>query len=166
MPLSRVDSALRVVKPPPADIYRAHVDPNALVRWLPPTGMKGRIETFDPGDGREYRIVLTYVDASQSATGKTTRDADVVHGRFLELVPDRRIVQSVRFESADPNFAGEMKLTWKLNQAPEGTTVVITAENVPDGITRADHEAGFAATLDNPAAFVEGRSDGPISTRT
>jgi uncharacterized protein YndB with AHSA1/START domain len=166
MQLGRVDSASRVIKAPPADIYRAYVDPNALVRWLPPTGMKGRIETFDPRDGGEYRLVLTYVDANQSATGKTTRDADVVHGRFLELVPDRRIVQSVRFESADPSFAGEMKLTWNLNPAPEGTTVVIIAENVPDGIMRADHEAGFAATLDNLAAFVEGRSDGPISTRT
>jgi hypothetical protein len=40
---------------------------------------------------------------------------------------------------------------------------VITAENVPDGITRADHEAGFAATLDNLAAFVEGSSAGPGS---
>jgi uncharacterized protein YndB with AHSA1/START domain len=121
--------------------------------------MRGRIEMFDPRDGGEYRIILTYVeDADRSAAGKTTRDADVVHGRFLELVPDRKIVQSVRFESADPRFAGEMKLTWQLNPVPEGTNVVITAENVPDGITRADHEAGFAATLDNLAAFVEGSS--------
>ena len=84
MPLSRVDSASRVIKAPPAYIYRAYVDPNALVRWLPPTGMEGRIETFDPRAGGKYRIVLTYVHAYQSATGKTTRDADVVHGRFLD----------------------------------------------------------------------------------
>jgi uncharacterized protein YndB with AHSA1/START domain len=154
---SRVDSASRVISATPADIYRAYVDPDALVRWLPPTGMKGRIETFDPRVDGEYRIVLTYVDANPSATGKTSRDADVVRGRFLELVPDRRIVQSVRFESEDPRFAGEMKLTWHLNPAAEGTTVVVTAENVPEGITRADHEAGFAATLDNLAAFLEKR---------
>ena len=41
-------------------------------------------------------------------------------------------------ESGDPRFAGEMKLTWKLNPAPEGVPVVIIAENVPDGITRDD----------------------------
>jgi hypothetical protein len=35
-----------------------------------------------------------------------------------------------------------------------------------DSASRVVNEAGFAATLDNPAAFVEGRSDGPISTRT
>lgn len=101
---------------------------------------------------------------SRVDSGKTTRDADVVHGRFLELVPDRRIVQSVRFESTDLRFAGEMKVTWTLNPAPERTTVVILAHDVPDGITRVDHEAGFAATLDNLAAFVEGRSDGARCT--
>jgi uncharacterized protein YndB with AHSA1/START domain len=160
---SRVDSASRVIKAPPTHIYRAYIDPSALARWLPPKGMTGRIELFDPREGGEYRIVLTYVDADRSAPGKTTREADVVHGRFLELVPDRKIVQSVRFESADPRFAGEMKLTWQLNPVLEGTSVVITAENVPDGITRADHEAGFAATLDNLAAFVEASSAGPGS---
>jgi uncharacterized protein YndB with AHSA1/START domain len=158
MALRRVDSASRVINAPPTEIYRACMDPNALVRWLPPMGMKGRIEAFDPRDGGEYRIVLTYLDANPSTTGKTTRDADVVHGRFLELVPDRRIVQSVQFESADARFAGEMKLTWALDPAPEGTTVVVTAENVPEGITPGDHEAGFAATLDNLAAFIEARS--------
>jgi uncharacterized protein YndB with AHSA1/START domain len=157
MPSRRTDSASRVIKASPAAIYRAYVDPDALVRWLPPTGMKGRVETFDPRDGGEYRIVLNYVEASPSARGKTTHEADVVYGRFLELVPFRRIVQSVRFESEDPKLTGEMRLTWKLAPAPEGTTVVITAENVPEGITQADHETGFAATLDNLAAFVEGR---------
>jgi uncharacterized protein YndB with AHSA1/START domain len=160
MGLRRIDSASRVITASPAEIYRAYIDPTALVRWLPPTGMRGRIQTFDPRDGGEYRIVLTYVDANQSTTGKTTRDSDVVHGRFLELVPDRKIVQSVQFESDAPGFAGEMTLTWQLNPVPEGTNVMIAAENVPDGISRADHEAGFAATLANLAAFVERRSGG------
>jgi uncharacterized protein YndB with AHSA1/START domain len=166
MPLSRVDSASRVIEASAADIYRAYVDPNALLQWLPPAAMTGRIETFDPRERGEHRIVLTYAGANQAAAGKTTRGADVVHGRFLELVPDRRIVQSVCFESVDPRFAGEMNLTWQLNQAPEGTMVVITAENVPDGIAGADHEAGFAATLDNLAAFVDGPSGGPGGRRT
>lgn len=46
---------------------------------------------------------------------------------------------------------------YSLSPVSEGTRVDITAENVPIGITRADHEAGFAATLDNLAAFVEER---------
>jgi uncharacterized protein YndB with AHSA1/START domain len=118
--------------------------------------MNGRIEIFDPRAGGEYRIVLTYDDGAQSSQGKTTEDADVVHGRFLELVPNQKIVQSVQFDSHDPRFAGEMVMTWLLTPAPEGTTVQITAENVPVGISPAEHAAGIAATLANLAAFVEG----------
>lgn len=95
-------------------------------------------------------------DGAQSSQGKTTEDADVVHGRFLELVPNQKIVQSVQFDSDDPRFAGEMVMTWLLTPAPEGTTVRITAENVPVGISPADHAAGITATLANLAAFVEG----------
>jgi hypothetical protein len=64
----------------------------------------------------------------------------------------------VQFESEDPRFAGEMIMTWLFMPAPEGTMVHITAENVPEGISPADHAAGFAATLANLAAFVERRS--------
>jgi uncharacterized protein YndB with AHSA1/START domain len=155
MPANRIDSASRVIKAEPAAIYGAFIDPAALVQWLPPHGMTGRIEIFEARVGAEYRIVLTYDRRNESTRGKTTDDADVVRGRFLELVPDARIVQSVVFESSDPRFAGEMTMTWLLQPAADGTRVAITAENVPEGISPADHQAGFAATLDKLAAFVE-----------
>ena len=80
--------------------------------------MNGRIEIFDPRAGGEYRIVLTYDDGAQSSQGKTTEDADVVHGPLLELVPNQKIVQSVQFDSDDPRFAGEMVMTWLLTLHP------------------------------------------------
>ncbi len=33
--------------------------------------------------------------------------------------------------------------------------VTVTAENVPNGISRADHDAGLRSSLDNLAGFVE-----------
>jgi uncharacterized protein YndB with AHSA1/START domain len=153
---SRIDSESRLIRANAAAIYNAYINPADLVRWLPPKGMNGRIDIFDPHPGGEYRIVLTYDPGAQSSQGKTTEDADVVHGRFLELVPNQKIVQSVQFDSDDPRFAGEMVMTWLLTPAPEGTTVQITAENVPVGISPADHAAGITATLANLAAFVEG----------
>ena len=155
MSASRVDAASRVIRAEPSAIYGAFVDPAALVQWLPPHGMTGRIEIFEPRVGGEYRIVLTYDRRDESTRGKTTADADVVRGRFLELVSDERIVQSVVFESPDPRFAGDMTMTWRLERAADGTRVAITAENVPEGIAPADHQAGFAATLEKLAAFVE-----------
>jgi Activator of Hsp90 ATPase homolog 1-like protein len=64
-------------------------------------------------------------------------------------------VQLVEFESDDPAFSGEMKMTWTFTAVPEGTEVSILAENVPEGIRPEDHEAGFRSTLDNLAAFTE-----------
>jgi ketosteroid isomerase-like protein/uncharacterized protein YndB with AHSA1/START domain len=138
-----------------AVVYQAYIDPSSLVQWLPPKGMKGRIEVFDARSGGDYRIVLTYDNSERGGRGKATDDTDVVHGRFLELVPNRRIVQSVCFESPDPRFAGEMRMTWRLEPGPRGTTVLIVAENVPEGVAPADHIAGFTATLENLASFVE-----------
>ena len=132
------------------------MDPKSLVAWLPPKGMIARVDVFEPRQGGTYRIVLMHDEADRSAPGKTSEHSDVVRGRFLELVPNKRIVQSVTFESEDPAFAGEMQMTWTLTEVPGGTDVAIRGENVPAGIRPEDHEQGFRSTLENLAAFIEG----------
>jgi uncharacterized protein YndB with AHSA1/START domain/transcriptional regulator with XRE-family HTH domain len=156
-PGRRVDTASRVIQASPLRLYQAFVDPDALVSWLPPKGMKARIDVFEPRQGGLYRMILAYEVPDHSAPGKTSEHADVVRGKFLELSPNERIVQLVEFESADPAFGGEMKMTWTLTVVPGGTEVSIRAENVPEGIRREDHEAGFRSTLENLAIFAEAR---------
>jgi uncharacterized protein YndB with AHSA1/START domain len=151
----RIDSASRVIKASPRTIYQAFLDPEALVSWLPPAGMSGHIYEFDARDGGAYRMSLTYVGTEHSTLGKTSEHADVFQGRFLELVPDERIVQLVEFESDDPMFAGAMTMTWTLSAVPEGTDVTIICKNVPEGIRQDDHDAGMRSTLENLAAFTE-----------
>ena len=151
----RVDSASRLIKAAPRRIYQAYLDPHALSAWLPPAGMTARIDAFEPRAGGAYRMALTYDQPDHAAPGKTSQHADVVRGRFLELVPDERIVQLVEFESKDPAFAGEMEMTWLLTAVPGGTHVAILCENVPEGIRHEDHEAGLRSTLENLAAFTE-----------
>jgi uncharacterized protein YndB with AHSA1/START domain len=151
----RVDSASRFIRASPHTLYRAYMDPEALVSWLPPTGMKGRIDAFDPREGGNYRMALIYEQPDHSAPGKTSEHADIVRGRFLELIADQRIVQQVEFESDDPAFAGTMKMTWTLTAVPGGTEVAIICEDVPAGIRQEDHAAGMNSTLENLAAFVE-----------
>jgi len=97
----RIDSASRVIRASPRVIYQAYMDPEAPVRWLPPKGMRGRIEAFNPREGGTYRMMLTYDQPDHSAPGKTSEHSDIVRGRFLELVADARIVQLVEFESED-----------------------------------------------------------------
>jgi uncharacterized protein YndB with AHSA1/START domain len=151
----RVDSASRIIKASPHSIYRALMDPEALAAWRPPEGMTGEMLAFDGREGGRYRMSLTYIGTGHDLRGKTTEHADVVEGRFLELVPDLRVVEVVEFESDDPAFAGAMTITTALAAVPGGTEVAIRCENVPDGIRPEDHQEGLASTLANLAAFTE-----------
>ena len=152
--VGRTDAASRVIEAPAARIYAAFTDPAALAAWLPPTGMTGTFEHFDATPGGGYRMRLTY-DGDGDAAGKSTSDSDVVEARFVELVPDVRLVQAVEFVSDDPAFAGTMTMTWSLEPVDGGTLVTIRADDVPPGISAEDHAAGMAASLENLARFVE-----------
>ena len=143
-----------MVDAPPERAYAALVDPDALVRWLPPGGMTGRFERFDCRTGGSYRMVLTYVDPS-TGSGKATDDSDVVDARFVDIVPGRRVVQAVDFVSDDPAFAGTMTMTWEVTASGAGSRVEFRAENVPAGISAEEHAAGLASSLANLATFLE-----------
>lgn len=135
-------------------VYRALTDREALLAWLPPSGMAGRFETFDLRPGGNYRLVLTYADAS-SAPGKATADSDIVEARILELVPGVRVVQAIDFVSDDPAYTGTMTMTWEITPVDGGSRVDIRADDVPSGISAEDHAAGLASSLANLASFLE-----------
>ncbi|WP_437678607.1 SRPBCC domain-containing protein [Sorangium sp. So ce131] len=150
----RTDTASLVVAALPDAIYRAFAEPGALMAWLPPESMTGRVLDYDFREGGRYRIELTYDEAAPDDVGKTTGRTDVSAGRFLSLEPGKRIVQSVEFESSDASFAGEMVMTWSFEPLPAGTRITITAENVPPGISQADHDAGLRSSLENLARYL------------
>jgi len=152
--MPRTDTASRVIAAPPAQVYAALVDREALAAWLPPEGMTATFERFDPRPGGSYRLVLTYADASRAA-GKATADSDIVEARYVDIVPDVRVVQAVDFISDDPALAGTMTMTWEVTAADGGTRVDITANDVPDGISAEDHAEGIASSLANLAEHVE-----------
>jgi uncharacterized protein YndB with AHSA1/START domain len=135
-------------------VWAALVDPSALLAWIPPGQMTGRFEWFDARPGGSYRMVLTYPDAS-GTPGKSTADSDIVAARFVAIVPGDRVVQTVEFVSDDPGNAGTMTMTWAVTAVEAGTRVDIIAEDVPDGISAADHAAGFASSLAKLAAYLE-----------
>lgn len=149
----RTDRASRLIKAPAAKLYAALLDPQALVRWLPPEGMTGEMLAFDARAGGGYRMALRY-EGDEHTPGKSDADSDLVEVRFLKLVPDRLILQAADFESDDPDFAGTMTISWRFEPAEGGTRVAVECENVPQGITRRDHEAGLKSSLKNLAAFV------------
>ena len=152
----RSDTASRLIRASPDTIYRAFASATSLMKWLPPAGMTGRALEYDFSEGGGYRIELQYAEGTRRGSGKTTNSSDVSKGHFLELLPGHRIKQSVEFESSDAAFAGTMTMTWTFEPTKEGTTVTVVADNVPDGVSEADHAAGLRSSIDNLAGFVAG----------
>lgn len=150
----RIDRASRTVRAPAAAVYRAMTGRDALEAWLPPAGMTGRITRFEPWPGGGFDLVLTYDDPG-AGQGKTSESTDAAEVGFVELVPGERVVQRIEFDSPDPEFAGTMTMTWRIDEGAEGTLVTVEATGVPRGISQADHETAFASSLANLASHVE-----------
>mgnify|MGYP003576557279 CR=1 FL=1 len=153
--MKRVDQASRVIKASPQTIYRALLDPKAIVTWRPPDGMTAHIHAFDGREGGSFRMSLTYTGPDHEVRGKTSESVDTVLVRFVELVPDSRVVERAEFETDDPAFAGGMTIVTTLAPTPDGTKVTISCEDVPSGIPPDVHEGAIASTLKKLAAFTE-----------
>ena len=145
----------RQLNAPRSSVYRAIVDASAVAEWMVPTGMTGHVHAFDAREGGAFRISLTYDEPTE--TGKTTAHTDTYHGRFVELVPDERVVEVVEFETADPAMRGEMTITYTLANADGGTDLLAVHDDLPPGLSPADNEVGWQLSLDKLAAFVEKR---------
>jgi uncharacterized protein YndB with AHSA1/START domain len=155
----RVDRASRVMAAPRERVFQAFVDPQAIVRWLPPSGARAVLEAFDPRPGGRFRMTLIFGEGGATKR-KTSENSDTVDGRFVDLIPLELIEQQVSFESDDPQFAGTMGMTWTLTEMPKGTLVSVAATDVPDGITPGEHQAGMNSSLANLAAYVESAGSG------
>jgi len=141
------------VNAPPARVYAALVDGGAVAHWMVPTGMTSQVHEFEGREGGRFRISLTY-DAPTN-TGKTSAQTDTYHGRFVTLLPGRRVVQVVEFETPNPALRGEMTITINLTEAAGGTHLDALHDQLPPGLPPADNELGWQLSLAKLKALVE-----------
>ena len=126
----------------------------ALVEWLPPHGMSGQFEHFERSPRRVIPDEADLCGAPESG-GKSSVDADVVDVRFVEIVRNDRVVQTVEFDSDDSSFAGTMTMTWAVTAVSANSTRVdIKADDVPPGVSSTDHIDGLRSSLANLAAYL------------
>jgi uncharacterized protein YndB with AHSA1/START domain len=111
----------RVLRAPPERIYRAFLEPEAMVKWLPPHGFTGKVHSIEAKAGGRYQMSFT-----NFATGKS----ESFGGKYLELIPHERIRYIDQF--GDPKLPGEMNVTVLLKTVSTGTDLRITQEGVPD----------------------------------
>src|SRR4051812_47520969 len=148
-------SATRItqrVNAPRASVYRAFLDAALVQRWMVPTGMTSQVHEFEGREGGKFRISLTY-DAP-TATGKTSAQTDTYHGRFVKLVTDQQVVETVEFETTNPGMQGEMTITITLADAPGGGTELSAVhDGLPPALSPADNELGWRSSLAKLAAL-------------
>ncbi len=136
-------------------LYRAFTDPAALAVWLAPGDMTGKVHSFDYRVGGGYQMSLYYPSSEKTFRGKTKDREDRYTARFVELTPPRRIVETITFDSDDPDFSGEMIMVVTLEAEDGGTRVSIVFKDIPPGIRPEDNEAGTWLTLEKLARYVE-----------
>jgi len=134
----------RVLRAKPERVYRAFLDPDAKVKWLPPNGFTGKIHHIDARVGGSYKM---------SFTNFTTGNSHSFGGQYLELVPHERIRYTDEFD--DPNLPGAMQVTINLKQVSCGTEVNVTQEGVPDMIPAEQCYLGWQESLALLAQLVE-----------
>ena len=134
----------RVLRCKPERVYRAFIDADALVKWLPPYGYTAKVLQFDARVGGGYRMSFIHF-----ATGH----AHSFGAGFLELVPNERLRYNDRFD--DPNLPGEMHVTVTLRAVSCGTELHVVQEGIPAVIPVEQCYLGWQESLAQLAALVE-----------
>ena len=134
----------RVLRSKPERVYRAFLESDALVKWLPPNGFTAKVHHIEPRVGGTYKM---------SFTNFTTGRSHSFGGKYLELVPNERIRHTDVFD--DPNLPGEMQVTISIKTVLVGVELQIVQEGIPDAIPLEACYLGWQESLTLLAQLVE-----------
>jgi uncharacterized protein YndB with AHSA1/START domain len=139
----------RVLRSTPERVYRAFLDPDAMVKWLPPNGFTGKVHQMDARVGGSHKMSFTNFTSGKSHS---------FGGSYVELVPNERIRYTDSFD--DPNLPGELQVTVTLKKTSFGTDLSIVQEGVPDVIPAEACYLGWQESLTLLAKLVEAEIPG------
>ena len=134
----------QVLRTTPERLYRAFIDPDAMVKWLPPNGFTAKVDHMDARVGGRYKMSFTNFSSGKSHS---------FGGEYLELVPHERLRWTDRFD--DPNLPGKMTVTVSLKKVSVGTEANIVQEGIPDVIPPDACTLGWQESLTLLAKLVE-----------
>ena len=135
-----------LVAAPPEEVFSWFVRPELLVRWI------GIDAELDPRPGGRFRFEVT--------------DGQWCSGRYLEVVPGRRVVFTWGWDSgAIPVPPGSSTVTVELLEHPDGTLVRLAHRDLAPEARRL-HAEGWSRFLPRLAAVVAGRDPGENPARS
>jgi uncharacterized protein YndB with AHSA1/START domain len=126
----------RVFRATPERIYKAFLDADAMVKWLPPNGFTAKVHHMDAKVGGTFKMSFTNFTSGKSHS---------FGGQYLELVPHEQLRYTDKFD--DPNLPGEMRVTVSLKKVSCGTDVNIVQEGVPAVIPAEACHLGWQESL-------------------
>jgi uncharacterized protein YndB with AHSA1/START domain len=132
----------RVLRATPERVYRAFIDPAAMVKWLPPNGFTGKVDQIDPRVGGTYKASFTNFSTGRSHS---------FGGEYLELVPHELLRWTDKLEG----LPDVMTVTVNLKKVTVGTDVNIVQEGLPDVIPPDACTLGWQESLALLAKLVE-----------
>ena len=113
----------RVLRCPPAKLYRAFTEADAMAKWLPPYGFICKVQHMEARVGGSFRMSF-----QNSSTGA----GHAFGGDYLELIPNEKLRYTDVFD--DPNLPGRIEVTVTLRAVAVGCEVSIVQEGIPDAI--------------------------------
>ncbi|MFM2331838.1 MAG: hypothetical protein RIQ74_661 [Pseudomonadota bacterium] len=111
----------RVFNAPPARVFKAFLDADALVKWIAPHGFTAKVHHIEPQVGGTYKM---------SFTNFSTGSVHSFGGTYIELIPNELLQYTDKFD--DPNLQGEIHVTIQFKSVWVGTEIHITQEGIPD----------------------------------
>ena len=134
----------RVLRAPPERIYRAFLNADALVKWLPPNGFTGTMHHMEAKVGGTFKM---------SFTNFTTEQSHAFGGEYLELKPNEMIHYTDKFD--DPNLPGVMHVRVSLKAVSCGTELNVVQEGIPEMIPAEMCYLGWQESLALLAKLIE-----------
>ncbi|CAN5355184.1 SRPBCC family protein [soil metagenome] len=134
----------RVLRTNPQKLYKAFLDAEAKVKWLPPHGFTGKVHHLDARVGGSYKMSFTNFSSGKSHS---------FGGTYIELSPGEKLVYTDKFD--DLNLPGEMRTMITFKKVPVGTDLNITQEGIPDMIPAEACYLGWQESLTLLAQLVE-----------
>src|SRR3982751_6479920 len=105
----------RVFKTTPERLYKAFIDPEAMVKWLPPHGFTAKVHEMDARVGGGYKM---------SFTNFSTGNSHSFGGKYVEMKPNEVLRYTDKFD--DPKMPGEMRVTVTFREVVCGTELKVT----------------------------------------
>ena len=113
----------RVFTAPPKRVFKAFIDPDALVKWMAPHGFTAKVHHLDAKVGGTYKM---------SFSNFSTGSSHSFGGTYHEIIPNQLLRYTDQFD--DPNLPGTIEVIIQLKAVSVGTEVHITQSGIPDVI--------------------------------